>query len=169
LRTTRLWRRKTSLTLSDREKFSCSVAMLCKILELRIPIRFFSSVNKKIDFSKVPKLDEKDLEENFVRGDGPGGQATAKTNNCVVLKHKPTNFVVKNHESRSLDQNRKAARELMIAKLDEFYNKEESVENQRKRLERAKTNKAESKAAKLRERKMEFKRSLEENSEENKS
>lgn len=28
--------------------------------------------NKNIDFSRVPVLDEKDLEEQFVRGSGPG-------------------------------------------------------------------------------------------------
>ncbi|OCT98380.1 hypothetical protein XELAEV_18010612mg, partial [Xenopus laevis] len=40
-------------------------------------------------------LDEKDLEEQFVRGHGPGGQATNKTSNCVVLKHVPSGIVVK--------------------------------------------------------------------------
>lgn len=40
---------------------------------LKIPsLKFFSSITKKIDFSKLPKLHEEDLEENFVRGDGPG-------------------------------------------------------------------------------------------------
>lgn len=43
-----------------------------------------------IDYSKVPQLVETDLEEQFVRGAGPGGQATNKTSNCVVLKHIPT-------------------------------------------------------------------------------
>lgn len=41
------------------------------------------------------ELNEKDLTEQFVRGDGPGGQATNKTNNCVVLKHIPSGIVVK--------------------------------------------------------------------------
>lgn len=132
---------------------------------IRIPsaFRFFSNFNKKIDFSKLPKLVEEDLEESFVRGDGPGGQAIATTNNCVVLKHKPTSILVKNHGTRSLMQNREAARKLMIAKLDEFYNKEDSVENQRKRLERTKFNKSQSKSEKLRKLKMEFKQNLEEN------
>lgn len=49
----------------------------------------------------------------------------------------------------------------MIAKLDDLYNKEDSVENQRKRLERAKYNKYLSKSEKLRNLKMEFKKSLE--------
>lgn len=44
----------------------------------------------QIDKSKVPKIDEKDLEEQFVSGSGPGGQNVNKSTNCVVLKHKPT-------------------------------------------------------------------------------
>lgn len=40
-------------------------------------------------------LSETELEEQFVRGSGPGGQATNKTNNCVVLKHIPSGIVVK--------------------------------------------------------------------------
>lgn len=43
----------------------------------------------------LPLLNEEDLEEQFVRGSGPGGQATNKTSNCVVLKHTPTGVVVK--------------------------------------------------------------------------
>ena len=45
--------------------------------------------------SPYPPLDEEELEEQFVRGWGPGGQATNKTSNCVVLKHKPTGIVIK--------------------------------------------------------------------------
>lgn len=43
----------------------------------------------------LPVLNEDDLEEQFVRGSGPGGQATNKTSNCVVLKHIPSGIVVK--------------------------------------------------------------------------
>lgn len=43
-----------------------------------------------IDYSKVPKLLETDLEEQFVRGSGPGGQKINKTASCVVIKHIPT-------------------------------------------------------------------------------
>lgn len=42
-----------------------------------------------------PVLRENDLEEEFVRGSGPGGQSVNKTANCVVLKHSPTGLVVK--------------------------------------------------------------------------
>lgn len=49
----------------------------------------------KKDLIDLPVLDEEELEEQFVRGSGPGGQATNKTSNCVVLKHIPTGIVVK--------------------------------------------------------------------------
>uniref|UniRef100_A0A3Q3FDJ7 Prokaryotic-type class I peptide chain release factors domain-containing protein n=1 Tax=Labrus bergylta TaxID=56723 RepID=A0A3Q3FDJ7_9LABR len=49
----------------------------------------------KKDLIHLPVLNEDELEEQFVRGSGPGGQATNKTSNCVVLKHIPTGIVVK--------------------------------------------------------------------------
>lgn len=49
----------------------------------------------KKDLPDLPVLLEDELEEQFVRGSGPGGQATNKTSNCVVLKHIPTGIVVK--------------------------------------------------------------------------
>lgn len=142
--------------------------MLSNIASLVIKVpsaRFLSSITRKLDFSKVPKLEESDLEETFVRGDGPGGQAIATTNNCVLLRHKPTNIVVKNHGTRSLQKNREEARRLLVERLDEHFNKEDSVENQRKRLEKVKLNKANSKSEKLRKLKLEFKKNLEENKE----
>ena len=44
---------------------------------------------------KFPELKEDELEEQFVRGHGPGGQAVQTTSNCVVLKHIPTGIFVK--------------------------------------------------------------------------
>ncbi|XP_068422403.1 mitochondrial translation release factor in rescue [Clinocottus analis] len=75
----------------------------------------------KKDLIDFPVLNEDELEEQFVRGSGPGGQATNKTSNCVVLKHTPTGTVVKCHQTRSVDINRKRAREIMREKLDVFY------------------------------------------------
>jgi protein subunit release factor B len=42
-----------------------------------------------------PEISEVDLEEDIVKGSGPGGQAVNKTSNCVILKHRPTGIVVK--------------------------------------------------------------------------
>lgn len=124
-------------------------------------ISFYS--NKSIDYSRVPLISEDDLEETFVRGSGPGGQAVNKTSNCVVLRHKPTNIVVKCHIHRVATQNRKAAREILLAKLDEKFNGEYSIENQKKRLavqkeikSTQKRKKLEAMKAKWKERESEF-------------
>ncbi|XP_014667269.1 PREDICTED: probable peptide chain release factor C12orf65, mitochondrial [Priapulus caudatus] len=95
---------------------SVSVAMLTTDADARVP----------------PVLVEEELEEDFVKGSGPGGQSVNKTSNCVVLKHKPTNLVVKCHQTRSLQQNRKLARELLLEKLDVHLNGEASLAMQRK-------------------------------------
>uniref|UniRef100_A0A8D8W539 Probable peptide chain release factor C12orf65, mitochondrial n=1 Tax=Cacopsylla melanoneura TaxID=428564 RepID=A0A8D8W539_9HEMI len=88
-----------------------------------------------LDYSKVPKLDEKDIKEKFVRGNGPGGQAVAKTSNCVVLSHISTGIVIKCHQSRSLSDNRKKARELLVAQLDIQINGEDSLDAQIRRVD----------------------------------
>lgn len=88
----------------------------------------------KIDKSKLPKINENDLEEHFVSGSGPGGQSVNKAVNCCNLKHIPTGINVKVHHTRSLDKNREIARELLIMRLDNLYNGEDSVENQKRRI-----------------------------------
>jgi len=40
-------------------------------------------------------LKESDLEERFVKGGGPGGQAVNKTNNAVWVRHLPTGIQIK--------------------------------------------------------------------------
>ena len=52
----------------------------------------------KKDRPTLLSLDERELEEQFVKGHGPGGQATNKTSNCVVLRHVPSGIVVKVEE-----------------------------------------------------------------------
>uniref|UniRef100_A0A8C2VUV3 Mitochondrial translation release factor in rescue n=1 Tax=Chinchilla lanigera TaxID=34839 RepID=A0A8C2VUV3_CHILA len=83
-------------------------------------------VASKRDGPALLPLDESELEEQFVKGHGPGGQATNKTSNCVVLKHVPSGLVVKCHQTRSVDQNRKLARKILQEKVDVFYNGENS-------------------------------------------
>ena len=46
------------------------------------------------------KIPEQELTEKFVKGFGPGGQKTNKSNNCVILTHLPTGEVVKCHDNR---------------------------------------------------------------------
>ncbi|KAF8334284.1 RF-1 domain-containing protein [Cantharellus anzutake] len=71
---------------------------------------------------KIPQLYETDIEESFVRGSGPGGQAINKTRSNVALLHKPTGIRVTCQETRSLETNRKLARRLLQERLDQMYN-----------------------------------------------
>ncbi|NXG33254.1 CL065 factor, partial [Dromaius novaehollandiae] len=105
----------------------------------RLPL--FQAAGKK-NSSNLLALNEADLKEQFVRGDGPGGQATNKTSNCVVLKHIPTGIVIKCHQTRSVEQNRKIAREILQEKVDLFYKGEDSdVFKEKKAAEKKKQEK----------------------------
>jgi protein subunit release factor B len=59
-----------------------------------------------------------DLEEEFVRSGGKGGQNVNKVATCVVLRHRPSGVAVKCQKSRSQGMNRFLARRLLCDKLD---------------------------------------------------
>lgn len=68
---------------------------------------------------------EEELEEKFLKGGrGPGGQKINKTNSKVQLTHLPTGTVVTCQYSRSQEQNRKRAREILALKLEQITNPE---------------------------------------------
>lgn len=102
-------------------------------------VQRFVSSKSTIDRSLVPRLDEHDLEEQFVRGSGPGGQVVNKTANCVVLRHKPSGLIVKCHAHRMMQNNRTEARRLMVIKLDNLWNGENSVAQQELALQKRKS------------------------------
>jgi len=92
-------------------------------------------------------IEEADLEEIFVRSSGPGGQKVNKTSSCVVLKHKPSNIVIKCMETRSRELNRFLARRRLTDRIAEQIDRElserqkkiEKIRRQkRKRSKRAK-------------------------------
>lgn len=53
---------------------------------------------------------EEDVDEQFVRSGGPGGQNVNKTSTCVVLLHRPSGLRVRCQETRSQAMNRFLAR-----------------------------------------------------------
>jgi len=115
-----------------------------------------SRYKSQIDNSSVPKLDPVDLQEKVTLGSGPGGQAVNKTANAVFLKHLPSGLWVKCHQTRSVEMNRKIAKQLLVAKLDNLVNGENSVENQKKAIEKVKfERKKEKTRKKYEERKLE--------------
>ncbi|KAI1099873.1 hypothetical protein F4804DRAFT_336812 [Jackrogersella minutella] len=59
----------------------------------------------------------------------PRSSERNKTNSAVQLKHLPTGLVVKSQATRSRDQNRKIARQLLADKLDQMNNGDQSRES----------------------------------------
>ncbi|KAI0933648.1 hypothetical protein AcV5_005740 [Taiwanofungus camphoratus] len=102
--------------------------------ETKVP-RFYSQLKKAHKQRVVPELKEDDIEESFVRGSGPGGQSINKTENNVQLLHKPTGIRVSCQETRSLSQNRKLARRILLEKLDASYNPGLSKQELKKALQ----------------------------------
>jgi protein subunit release factor B len=83
-------------------------------------------IAKKIGF------DPADVEEHFTRGSGHGGQNINKSTNCVELNHEPTGTNVRYHHHRGLQQNRKEAWELLILKVQERVEGDESELSKKK-------------------------------------
>jgi protein subunit release factor B len=61
-----------------------------------------------------------DTEVEIFTGGGPGGQHRNKTQNAVRLHHRPSGTRVTATERRSLEANRKAAFERLVARLEQL-------------------------------------------------
>ncbi len=73
---------------------------------------------------------EQDIEEQFVRSSGAGGQKVNKTSSCVVLHHRPTGIRVKCQQERSQALNRFLARRILLDKIETKLRGAESAERQ---------------------------------------
>lgn len=74
------------------------------------------------------EIKDVDLEWNFTRAGGAGGQSVNKTNSAVELTHLPSQITVKCREERSQIQNRERALKMLKAKLAKI--EEEKFENE---------------------------------------
>jgi len=66
-------------------------------------------------------VQEKDIEEKFVRSAGRGGQKVNKTSTCVYLKHLPSGVEVKCMRARSQSLNRFLARRELILRIERLF------------------------------------------------
>jgi protein subunit release factor B len=82
---------------------------------------------------------ENDLDEQFIRSSGPGGQKVNKTSSCVCLRHIPTDITVKYQRERSQALNRFFARRTL---LDQIELKQKGyIKEEKKRIEKIKSQK----------------------------
>lgn len=71
-------------------------------------------------------LNPKDLDVYYTCGTGPGGQAINKTEVVAVVKHIPTGIIVRSQETRSQQQNKQVALDILRSKL--IKRREEELE-----------------------------------------
>jgi len=64
-------------------------------------------------------LAEADLDEEFVRSQGAGGQNVNKVSTCVMLTHRPTGIQVREETARTQGLNRFLARRRLCEKMEE--------------------------------------------------
>ncbi|HEY3166095.1 MAG TPA: peptide chain release factor-like protein [Candidatus Binatia bacterium] len=74
---------------------------------------------------------EKDVEEQFVRSSGAGGQKVNKASTCVLLHHRPTGIRVKCQKERSQALNRFLARRILLDKIEAKLTGVHAAEEQR--------------------------------------
>ncbi|WVW84115.1 hypothetical protein I302_106144 [Kwoniella bestiolae CBS 10118] len=75
-------------------------------------------LNRILSRQRAVEIPEHELEEKFVRGRGPGGQAINKTNSSVSLTHIPTGIRIQSQPTRSREENRKVARRILGERLE---------------------------------------------------
>ncbi|SEI34324.1 YALIA101S04e16094g1_1 [Yarrowia lipolytica] len=68
-----------------------------------------------------PKVDENEIRESFIRGSGPGGQCINRRSTRCQITHIPTGLVVSSQKTRSLEENRKIARQILADKLELMF------------------------------------------------
>ena len=64
-------------------------------------------------------IEEKDIEEKFIRSSGPGGQNVNKTSSCVYLKYVPGGQEIKMQKDRTQRLNRYYARKRLCELIEE--------------------------------------------------
>ena len=97
---------------------------------------FYSSERRQTSFASLevmPEMDganlnieirPEDLEIDFYRASGAGGQKVNKTSSAVRLTHKPTGIVVSCQTQRSQYQNKDYAMKMLVSKLAEIKERE---------------------------------------------
>ncbi|MDK3007450.1 MULTISPECIES: peptide chain release factor H [Providencia] len=83
-------------------------------------------------FSAIKPIEESEIEFEFTKAQGAGGQHVNKTSSAVRAKHIATGIAVKVQSERSQHANKRLARQLIQWKLSEYYSQQlSSLDKQR--------------------------------------
>jgi len=86
---------------------------------------------------KKLRIRDADLEEDFIRGSGPGGQKVNKTSSTVVLRHIPSGIEVRCQRERSQVMNRHWARIELCDRMEAVLAEAKlALQNEREKIRR---------------------------------
>jgi protein subunit release factor B len=97
---------------------------------LRLPVSA-EKVNQLAERMQALGVREQDIDEQFVRSSGAGGQNVNKVSSCVVLHHRPSDIRVKCQQERSQGLNRFLARRILLDKIEAKVRSAKSADEQR--------------------------------------
>jgi protein subunit release factor B len=112
---------------------------------MNVTERFDVSQAKLADLmARIERLhiDARQIDEQFVRGGGRGGQKVNKTNNCVVLRYAALGIIVRCQRDRRRTVNRFLALRGLVDEVEMRISPETSarlMENERKRRSHARS------------------------------
>ncbi len=86
---------------------------------------------------KKLRIREEDIQEDFIRGSGPGGQKVNKTSSTVMLRHLPSGVEIRCQRDRSQVMNRHWARMELCDRLESILNEARmAAQNEREKTRR---------------------------------
>lgn len=87
-------------------------------------------VTPVIEDEALANIKNEDLDIEFFRSGGPGGQNVNKLSTAVRLKHNPSGVIVECQTQRTQEQNRKIAMQILISKLEKLEEEKRQQELQ---------------------------------------
>lgn len=114
----------TYFTAYELMKYESGVHRVQRVPETESQGRIHTSTASVAVLPEVPvnavEIRDEDLEWQFMRASGAGGQSVNKTNSAVRLIHKPTGIATTCRQEKKQDQNRKIAMDLLRSQLWEI-------------------------------------------------
>lgn len=122
----------TYITAYDLFKYESGVHRVQRVPETESQGRIHTSTASVAVVPEVPQnaveIRDEDIEWQFMRASGAGGQSVNKTNSAVRLIHTPSGIAVTSRQEKKQEQNRKIALDLLRSQLWEIEEEKRLVE-----------------------------------------